>query len=152
MCLERNSMGVKNGCAVGGPARAVSFVSALPSPVSAIGSLWSDEGEFWKLSLSILTGPGTKRGRLRFCWITAFTHARDAFFQASLSQRALGPRGDQRQTHPECFQLKSVIDKLVIGQSAYYELLWEQLPGSTRCDLAGPGTRGSWRDIFPNCS
>lgn len=47
--------------------------------------------------------------------------------------------------------VRSVVDKLVIGQSTYYELLWEQPPARQ----ALPCRRwhvGSVGDIFPECS
>jgi uncharacterized protein len=38
--------------------------------------------------------------------------------------------------------LRMVIDKLVIGQSTYYELLWEQLPARQRATLQALANRG----------
>ncbi|MGA2858587.1 MAG: hypothetical protein ABSE40_17095 [Candidatus Sulfotelmatobacter sp.] len=40
-------------------------------------------------------------------------------------------------------EVKSVIDKLVIGQSTYYELLWEQLPARQRATLQALAHRGA---------
>ena len=39
--------------------------------------------------------------------------------------------------------VKTVIDKLVIGQSTYYELLWEQLPARQRAALQALAHRGA---------
>ena len=38
--------------------------------------------------------------------------------------------------------VRTVIDKLVIGQSTYYELLWEQLPARQRASLQALAHRG----------
>ena len=38
--------------------------------------------------------------------------------------------------------VRTVIDKLVIGQSTYYELLWEQLPARQRATLQALAHRG----------
>jgi hypothetical protein len=40
-------------------------------------------------------------------------------------------------------EVKTVIDKLVIGQSTYYELLWEQLPARQRATLQALAHRGA---------
>jgi uncharacterized protein len=40
-------------------------------------------------------------------------------------------------------EVKTVIDKLVIGQSTYYELLWEQLPARQRAALQALAHRGA---------
>ncbi len=49
--------------------------------------------------------------------------------------------GDKRTLNAS--EVKSVIDKLVIGQSTYYELLWEQLPARQRATLQALAHRGA---------
>ena len=47
---------------------------------------------------------------------------------------------DKRNLHAE--DVRTVIDKLVLGQSTYYELLWEQLPARQRATLQALAHRG----------
>jgi DNA-binding MarR family transcriptional regulator len=49
--------------------------------------------------------------------------------------------GDKRTLNTS--DVGRVIDKLVIGQSTYYELLWEQLPARQRATLQALAQRGA---------
>jgi hypothetical protein len=62
--------------------------------------------------------------------------------------RALGLRRTQTQAPLNNTDVQTVIDNLVIGQSTYYKLLWEKLPGAPTRRSPGPRSSRSRAEIY----
>jgi hypothetical protein len=91
--LKRHSVGVADGCSMGRCSRPLSVLPNLPSPVSTMGSLRSNEGD------SGSSSPRSQSPRGSGCYGSQWLWQTSMVFQSPYASKALPSRGEVGYLH-----------------------------------------------------